>query len=162
VPALHQPRDQRDHAGDMAGGHGLHLGRAAAEQLVAVGKGALVPFGQRPPGGALRRRDAQDLVVQVRDVSAVSDLVAGHLKPAHEDVETHRRTQMAEVWCPLNGRPAQIDRGPPGRDRLELAHDPAGCIVQAERHLEKPTVSNRVPLLLRHTSLTAEIVPIQD
>ena len=137
VAALDQAADQDDHLRDVPGGARLDIRRPAANGVVGPGERALVPFGHDPGRDALAFGGAQDLVLDVGDVAAEGDPVSAGLEPADQDVEAHRRPQVADVRRRLHRGAAQIHRRLPRRDRRELAHCAGGGVMKVQRHAVK-------------------------
>ncbi len=82
--------------------------RQAPQRRIRLVEQPLMPLGHRPPRHPGGRRNVENLVVDVGDVAAQGDVVSVRRKPTNQDVESHRRAHVTDVWWCLHGRAAQI------------------------------------------------------
>ena len=146
VAGLDQPPHQHDHLGHVPGGPRLDVRRQAAEHVVGPGEGALVLLGHRPPRDALLLGGADDLVVDVGDVAAERDLIPAGGQPAPQDVEADPGPDVTDVRGSLDCGAAEVQRGLPGHDRVEVAYLARGGVVEAERHAAQAIRSAAEPI----------------
>ncbi len=134
VAGADQPPHQLDHLRHVPGRPGLGVRRQAAEGVVRAGERALVALGYGPPRNALGAGGPEDLVVDVGHVPDERHLVPARGQPPDQDVEVDAGPDVADVRGCLNGRPAQVHRRPPRRERGERAYLARCSVVEADRH----------------------------
>ena len=110
----------------------MTVGRATRKRLHVLEKRPLVGVGERPHrpqarvvrgvSGQRLLAVADDLVVDVGQVHARPDPVAGRLERAPEQVLEEERAQVADVDVVVDGRPAVVDRDLARHDRGHRFH----------------------------------------
>ena len=134
MAGVDQSPHQHDHLGHVPGCAGCNSWRQAPQRRIRLVEQPLVPLGHRPPWHPGGRRSVENLVVDVSDVAAQGDVVSVRRKPTNQDVESHRRAHVTDVWWRLHGRTAQIQRHLARHDRHERTRRPARGVVEAQIH----------------------------
>ena len=144
MAGVDEPRDQRDHLGDVVGRlrHDLRPQDvellAVDEELVRVALGEHERIDVLAPRGDGHLVLAADVrvahqVPDVGDVHHLLHLVAEVLEGAARDIRGEIRVQVADVLVVVDGRAAVVHGEAAGPQRREVTHRARGAVVQADR-----------------------------